>query len=156
NSGKPQGARSTRKQPSASRRHPRRCRPGLERLEDRLAPAIAIEDFAGYAAGALTGKNSGLGWGAPWAVEGANQSAQVAVATSLGTVNTAASVPPVAEVTLAADSELQSVRPLAAAVSGRKAVYVAALVQVDLPAGLDKSSGGVGLYDGATRQFFIG
>ena len=45
----------------------------LEQLEDRIVPAIVIEDFSGYAAGSLTGKDGGLGWGATWAVSGTNQ-----------------------------------------------------------------------------------
>src|SRR4051794_36768658 len=104
-----------KRNPRRSERN-RRPRLGLERLEDRIAPAIAIEDFTGYAVGPLTGQSGGLGWRGAWVLstDAAAAPAQVDTATTIGTVNTAASVAPVAGVKLApGGTETRMQRPLA-------------------------------------------
>src|SRR4051794_27256614 len=59
---------------------------GLERLEDRIAPAIAFEDFTGYQPGSILNQNSGSGWAGPWQVRDSGSSVS-ATDGSLGSVS---------------------------------------------------------------------
>jgi hypothetical protein len=146
----------SRRRRQAARARERLARPRLEELEDRTLLSIAVENFAGYDPGTLSGQNLGSGWGGSWGDAGSNSSARV-VNAGLGTVSLFASAGPSVQYVFGPSARrLDSSRILPEPVTLQPAAYVAALVNMGTAGGTGGSSGGIGLYSGPAQRFLIG